>query len=252
MPEPVRLGDLGQPVGSGDGERVHGRAQSFGNHLQPAQLPHCRQHMRGVGAGLAPAAEEPLAPGRGENAVQHPLSGVRLNQPIPELREDGEVEARIIQPEPEGVLEVDPRADRFRGLPVGQPLDELNTSTSARRPGDQAGRPRDGNRSANSSSVNSGPSSSRTRIARLPFGNAARATRTVSAGISPDPFGCIDIRTHPIRQRRPSRPQPGLEGRRHARPRIDQQHLPKGEAGPVPAVVGASCGVLAGGMPPSQ
>lgn len=50
----------------------------------------------------------------------------------------------------------------------------------------------------------------------------SRAARTGSAGISPDPFGCIDIRTHPIRQRRPSRPQPGPEGRRHARPRIDQ------------------------------
>ncbi|GAQ75102.1 hypothetical protein T45_06883 [Streptomyces turgidiscabies] len=54
-----------------------------------------------------------------------------------------------------------------------------------------------------------------TRIARLSFGNAARATLTVSTGISPDPFGCIDIRPHPIRQRRPSRPQPGLEGRPH-------------------------------------
>ena len=57
------------------------------------------------------------------------------------------------------------------------PSTNCNTSTSARRSGDQAGRPRDGNRSANSSSVNSGPSSSRTRIARFPFGNAARATR---------------------------------------------------------------------------
>ncbi|MFI1205691.1 hypothetical protein ACH4VR_40790 [Streptomyces sp. NPDC020883] len=30
----------------------------------------------------------------------------------------------------------------------------------------------------------------------------------------------VEQRTHPIRQRRPSRPQPGLEGRRHAKPRI--------------------------------
>ncbi|MEU2441902.1 hypothetical protein ABZ595_37845, partial [Streptomyces rubradiris] len=47
--------------------------------------------------------------------------------------------------------------------------------------------------------MNSIPSSSRTRIGRLPFWNAARATRTVSAGISPGPLGCIDTRTHPKR-----------------------------------------------------
>ncbi len=79
------------------------------------------------------------------------------------------------------------------------PSTNCNTSTNTSRPGDQAGFPRAGKRSANSSSVNNGPSSSRTRIAKLPFGNAARATRTVSAGISPEPFGCIDIRT-PIRK----------------------------------------------------
>ncbi len=93
------------------------------------------------------------------------------------------------------------------------PSTNCNTSTNASRPGDQAGLPRAGNRSENS----------RTRIARLPFGNAARATRTVSAGISPGPFGCIDIDTHPIRQRRLPRPQPGLGSRRHARARINQQ-----------------------------
>lgn len=53
------------------------------------------------------------------------------------------------------------------------------------------------------------PSSSRTRIARLSFGNAARATRTVSAGISPGSLSCIDTRTHPERQHRSPRPQPG-------------------------------------------
>ncbi|MFG2433010.1 hypothetical protein, partial [Streptomyces sp. NPDC048590] len=45
--------------------------------------------------------------------------------------------------------------------------------------------------------MNNGPSASLSRIARLPFGNAARATRTVSTGISPDSFGCNDTRTTP-------------------------------------------------------
>ncbi|GGV04936.1 hypothetical protein GCM10010211_85050 [Streptomyces albospinus] len=45
--------------------------------------------------------------------------------------------------------------------------------------------------------MNITPSSSRTLIARLPFGNAARATRTVSAGTSPGTSGFIDTRTPP-------------------------------------------------------
>jgi len=38
---------------------------------------------------------------------------------------------------------------------------------------------------------------------------AARATRTVPAGTSLGSLGCIDVDTLPVRQRRPSRPQPG-------------------------------------------
>jgi hypothetical protein len=39
------------------------------------------------------------------------------------------------------------------------------------------------------------PSSSRARIARLPFRNAFLATRAVAAGTSGHGFGCIDMTT---------------------------------------------------------
>ncbi|GGV46102.1 hypothetical protein GCM10010245_72280 [Streptomyces spectabilis] len=58
-----------------------------------------------------------------------------------------------------------------------------------------------GNSPTNSSSQNSTPSSSRTRIARLPFGKAARATRTVSAGTSCGSLtrnDTADLRTHDV------------------------------------------------------
>jgi hypothetical protein len=74
-----------------------------------------------------------------------------------------------------------------------RPSTNCSTSTSASRAGDHAGRPRAANSSANCSSVNSGPSASRARIARHPLGNAALATRDVSAGISVNPFGRNDI-----------------------------------------------------------
>ncbi len=66
---------------------------------------------------------------------------------------------------------------------------------------------------------------------QTPLRETARATRTVSAGISPSPSGRTDIGTLPKRRRLP-RPQPGLGSRRHARARINQQHPRVRGAGP--------------------
>jgi hypothetical protein len=68
-----------------------------------------------------------------------------------------------------------------------------------------AGAPRAPNAGANTSSAKTSPSSSRTRIARLPLGNAARATRTVSSGTRPSRRGRIDTRTPPHRGPRDTR-----------------------------------------------
>lgn len=125
VPEPVRFRDTRQPVRGSPGESVERRPQRLRDHLQPAHLPSRRQHVCGVGPGSACGLQQPFLAGGDQDAVQHAQPGVRLNQPVPELREHGEVEARITQIQAEGVLEVDPGPDRFRGLPVGQALDEL-------------------------------------------------------------------------------------------------------------------------------
>jgi hypothetical protein len=76
-----------------------------------------------------------------------------------------------------------------------RPSANCNTITSDNTPGDSPGAPRTPNASVNGSSTKTSARRSRARIARLPFGNAARATTTVCSGISGNPTGRIDIRT---------------------------------------------------------
>jgi IS30 family transposase len=69
------------------------------------------------------------------------------------------------------------------------------TVTSANCPGEIPGLPRAPNAETNSSSANNPGNSSRTRIANVPFGNAARATAAVRSGISGHGRGWTDIKT---------------------------------------------------------
>jgi hypothetical protein len=66
-------------------------------------------------------------------------------------------------------------------------------------PGETPGLPRTPNAGANCSSVNNPGNSRRTRIANVPFGNAARATTAVCSGISGHGRGCIDIKMPSLR-----------------------------------------------------
>ena len=61
--------------------------------------------------------------------------GRALDQARAELREDREVEARVGQFEPEGVLPVDPTAHRVGGLAVGEALFELHHGDESEPPG---------------------------------------------------------------------------------------------------------------------
>jgi hypothetical protein len=70
-------------------------------------------------------------------------------------------------------------------------------SSSASLPGDHADFPLLGYSPAKSASGNSSPSSSRIRVARLPFGNEARATRAVSSGTPSIFLTCNDTDTLP-------------------------------------------------------
>ena len=67
-----------------------------------------------------------------------------------------------------------------------------NTVTSANCPGEIPGLPRTPNADTNCSSANKPGSSSRTRIANVPFGNAALATDTVRSGTSGQGRGWTD------------------------------------------------------------
>ncbi|MEU5307169.1 hypothetical protein, partial [Streptomyces noursei] len=60
----------------------------------------------------------------------------------------------------------------------------------------------------NGSSANTSASRSRTRIAKLPFGNAARATTAVCSGTSGSPAGRIDTRPTSTAARQDNDPQP--------------------------------------------
>jgi hypothetical protein len=79
-----------------------------------------------------------------------------------------------------------------------------NTVTTASCAGLIPGAPRTPYTQAKSSSAHQAPSSSRTRIAKLPLRNAFFTTRAVSAGTPGHGFGCIDM-TNPIL--RPTRQQ---------------------------------------------
>jgi hypothetical protein len=81
--------------------------------------------MGGVGA-LAPAPhQQPPLTEAVEHPVQQPLALAVAEQSGAELAEDRVVKAGVGQLQAQGVLPVDPAADRVGGLPVGQSLDEL-------------------------------------------------------------------------------------------------------------------------------
>ena len=79
--------------------------------------------------------------------------------------------------------------------------------TSNNSDGAIPGQPRAANAPTKSASSNKGPSSSRNLIARLPFGNARRATSAVCSGTSGHDIGRIDMTLAPT-QPRPPQHQP--------------------------------------------
>ena len=137
-------------------------------------------------------------------------AGVRPVQPVPdqagaEVSQDGEAEAGIAQLQAEEELPVHPGPHLVSGLPVRQPLRELqhrHRRQRARR-GRRAATP--GKAAAKSSSGSSGPSASRIRMARVPLGNAARTTRAVISGTPSSARGSSDIPPLPSRQQQSGR-----------------------------------------------
>jgi len=123
--EPGWLRDPAQPVRRDRGHVVQRGAERFGQQFEQMQVVHGRQHVRAVGALLAPRLDQAA----GFEALQHPVQQ-EVFRPLrdeagAELRQHTEVEPWVRQLEPKRILPVDPGTHGIGGLLVAEALEEL-------------------------------------------------------------------------------------------------------------------------------
>lgn len=118
------------------------------------------------------------------------------DQSSPKLRQHAEIEARIRQLQTQTVFPVDTSPHRGGGLPSGEVLRELQHRDHRQLPWRNPRLATDPERVDERPSAKTSPSSSRTRMASVPFRNAASATAAVCSGTSGSARGRIDIATH--------------------------------------------------------
>lgn len=161
--------------------------------------PHRSDHVGGIRTLLATGLDQPelAAP------VQHPVEAQArefvLDQPAAVLAQDAVVKAWVFQFEAEGVFQSIRPATATATAACRSVRCSTNCRivTSINTAGEIPGLPRAPNTPMKSVSANTGPSWSRSRIAGLPFGNAARATTRVCSGTSGHGIGRIDIASAP-------------------------------------------------------
>ncbi len=185
----------GQPVQRGRRERLQNRPHRLPGQLQPVQHPDPPDHVRRVGALPGAGLHQAQLPAPLQQPVQHHQLQAPRHQPPPELAQHAEIKPLILQFQAQAVLPVQPPPHRVRRLPVRQVLRELQHRHHRQLRRQIPGRPRTPYTAPKSASSYQQPSSSRTRIASVPFRNAARATRAVPAGTSGHGPGRIDITT---------------------------------------------------------
>ena len=132
---PVRLGMRPQPVGRRDGQAFQRVTHRLGNALQPVQGAHRGQNMRGIGPLPPTSGQQVPFTGKRQHRVEQHLLRPTLDQMGSELAQHGAVEARVGQRQRQGILPVDPAADRLGRLTVGQPLGELEQGHQGKPPG---------------------------------------------------------------------------------------------------------------------
>ncbi len=194
-PLPRLVDHGGQPVRRGRRERLQNRPHRLPGQLQPVQHPDPPDHVRRVGALPGAGLHQAQLPAPLQQPVQHHQLQAPRHQPPPELAQHAEIKPLILQFQAQAVLPVQPPPHRVRRLPVRQVLRELQHRHHRQLRGEIPGRPRTPYTAPKSASSYQQPSSSRTRIASVPFRNAARATRAVPAGTSGHGPGRIDITT---------------------------------------------------------
>ena len=137
--EPVRRRERAQPVRLHRRDGVQGRTQRLGHQLDPVEVAHGGEHVRGVGALPAARLEQAERPCGVQHAREQALAGIGGEETAAELAEHAVVEAGVAEFEAEQVLPVDPAPDRLGGPPVAQPLAELQQGDQ-REPPRRAGR----------------------------------------------------------------------------------------------------------------
>src|SRR3954462_12240626 len=105
--EPDRADDLAQPVRHDDGQVVERGAQRLGHQFEQVQIVHGGEHVRAVGALLAPRLDQVAFLEALEYPVQKQVLRLARDEASAELGEHAEVEAGIDQLEPERVFPID-------------------------------------------------------------------------------------------------------------------------------------------------
>ena len=114
------------PCGSSLTQLVQGRMHGFQDTLQPVEGADGCQNMRGIrslgATGFDPAARF----AGGQERSEETLGGVMRQQPLAELVQQGEVKARVMQVEAEGIFPLHAASHGIRRLAVGEPFDILH------------------------------------------------------------------------------------------------------------------------------
>src|SRR5512135_621530 len=142
--EPLGRGLPTEPPRRDPRECVEGGAERLADQLQAVEVAGGGQDVGRVGA-LAGAGLEQAAVLAGlQHLVQEAPFGPAGGEATAELGEDGEVEAGVVELEPEGVLPVDATADGVGGPAIGEILGELHHRDQGELPWGQAGLPAPG------------------------------------------------------------------------------------------------------------
>jgi hypothetical protein len=120
---PFPVDETRKPAGRGGGERFERGPQLLADELHPVQRPHRGRHVRGIGPLPAPGAQQAGAGQPLQDRLQHLLLQAVPDQAVPEVPQDGEAEARVVEFQAEQELPVRSRPHLVGGLPLRQALD---------------------------------------------------------------------------------------------------------------------------------
>jgi hypothetical protein len=111
----------------------------LGHQLEQVQVVHGGEHVRAVGALLAPRLDQAACLEALEHAVQKQVLRPARDEARAELGKHAEVEAGIGQLEPERVFPIDASTHCVGRLPVAEMLEELEHRDERQPPRCQAG-----------------------------------------------------------------------------------------------------------------